>query len=204
MCFFFPLVYSLEYSCSSGIFPSDRTGCVSSRSCTVTNKPTSFTYTVASSFVCTFSLAVMTFVGFLVARIVSSSAGFKSFLLSMCKGAPESTTNSLSSCLKNDGEGRHQTSEGEKDGALFWSRFRSIWYNFLAKPHAFLRAHRSFTKVSSWIQSSTFGAKELRSWGRVSEITSSHGFLSQTFAYRKARGANRTRLFWSQWIGCFP
>ena len=39
----------------------------------------------------------------------------KPFLLIMCIDAPESTTNSLSSGLVVDGEGRHQFSKGEKN-----------------------------------------------------------------------------------------
>ena len=50
---------------------------------------------------------------------VSNSAEFKSFLLIMCIDAPEATTNSLSSGFIVDGAGRHQTSEGEKNVALF-------------------------------------------------------------------------------------
>ena len=42
-------------------------------------------------------LAVITVVGFLVNRIVSNSAAFRSFLLSMCTDAPESATIYLSS-----------------------------------------------------------------------------------------------------------
>ena len=38
----------------------------------------------------------------------------------MCIDAPESTTNSLSSGLTVDGEGRHHFSEGEKNAALFF------------------------------------------------------------------------------------
>ena len=58
----------------------------------------------------------------------------------MCTGAPESTTNSLSSGLRFDGAGRHQFSEGEKNDALFFSsNFRML----LASLHAASRAHRS-------------------------------------------------------------
>ena len=64
----------------------------------------------------------MTFVGVLETLTVSNSAAFKSFLLSMCMEAPESTTNSLSSGLIDNGAGRHHTSEGEKNVALISSR----------------------------------------------------------------------------------
>ena len=70
------------------------------------------TYTVASSCVCTSPLAVMTIEGLHDFVKVSISASFKSFLLIICIDAPESTTNSLSSGLIVDGEGRLQFSEG--------------------------------------------------------------------------------------------
>ena len=108
------------------VFPNDRTDGVSSRNSTVTNKSKPLTYTVASSFVCTSPLAVITAVGVLDTRTISSSAEFGSFLLSMCIDAPESKTNSLFSCSILDGERRHRTSEGEKNNALFWSR-ASLW-----------------------------------------------------------------------------
>ena len=50
------------------------------------------------------------------------SAELKSFLNSICTDAPESRTNYLLSCLIDDGAGRHLTSEGEKNVALFRSR----------------------------------------------------------------------------------
>ena len=54
----------------------------------------------ASSSVCDSQLAVTTVVGFLDTRTVSSSAEFRSFLLSMCIETPESTTNYLSSVFR--------------------------------------------------------------------------------------------------------
>ena len=59
-------------------------------------------------------LAVITVVGLLGVVKVSISAEIKSFLLTMCIDAPESTTNSRSSGLRVDGAGRHQFSEGGK------------------------------------------------------------------------------------------
>ena len=69
----------------------------SSRSITLTNKSNCLTYTVASSLVCTSPLAVITVVGLLDVLMVSNSAELRSFLLTVCVLAPESTTNSLSS-----------------------------------------------------------------------------------------------------------
>ena len=86
--------------------------------CTVTIKSKSLTYTAASWFVCTSPLAVMTVVGFLDTRTVYSYAEFRSLLLSMCIDALELTINSLSCGSIQDGEGRHQTSEGEKNVAV--------------------------------------------------------------------------------------
>ena len=99
-------------------FPSDRTGGESSRTCAVTNKSKSLTYTVAASFVCTLPVAVTTVLGFLDTRTVSSCAAFRSFLLGMCMGIPVSTTHFPSSGFIEDGAGRHQTSEGGKNVAL--------------------------------------------------------------------------------------
>ena len=73
---------------------------------------------MASSFVRTSPLAAITVVGLLDVVTVSNLAEFKSFLLIMCIDAQESTTNSLSSGLRVDGEGRHQFSEGEKNAVL--------------------------------------------------------------------------------------
>ena len=87
-CGRWPLAHTLEYPCSSQSFPSDRTAGVSSRNCTVTKRPRSWTKTSASSFVCTVVLDLCK---------VSSSSELKSFSLSMCIDAPVSTTNSLSS-----------------------------------------------------------------------------------------------------------
>ena len=56
---------------------------------------------------------MITVVGFLDARTVSSSAQFRSLFLSMCIDAPESTTNDLSSGFVEDGAGNEQSSEGD-------------------------------------------------------------------------------------------
>ena len=144
---------------------SSRTAGVSSRICTVTNESRSWTYAVASSFVCTSPLAVITAVGFLDTRIVSSSTEFRSFLLRMCIEAPESTTNSPSSGVVKDGAGRHQSSESDKNATLHFSLSLRI---LLAISHATLLAHRSCFKVSSSDLSSNFGALEPRSWQPVS------------------------------------
>ena len=61
---------------------------------------------MASSCVCTSPLAVMTIVGLHDFVKVSISAEFKSFLLTICIDAPESTTNSCSLGLRVDA-GRH-------------------------------------------------------------------------------------------------
>ena len=61
--------------------------------CTVTNRSRFSTCTCGSSFVCTFPFAVTTVVVFLVLLKVSSSSELKSFLLSVCIEAPESSTN---------------------------------------------------------------------------------------------------------------
>ena len=100
---------------------------------------------MASSFVCTSPLAVITVVGLLDVVKVSNAAEVKSFLLIMCIDAPGSTTKSLSSGLIVDGAGRLQFTEGEKNAVLCFS------FNFricLASLHAASRAHRSCHSVS--------------------------------------------------------
>ena len=67
----------------------------------------------ASSFVCTPPLAVTTVVGLLDLRRVSISSELKSFLLSMCIDALESTTNSVSSGDFEVGVGVAMASIGE-------------------------------------------------------------------------------------------
>ena len=117
------MIHSYEYPCSSQSFPSVKNAGVFSRTFIVKNISNSLTYTVASSCVCTSPLAVMTIVGLHDFVKISILALLKSFLLIMCIDSPESTTNSLSSGLIVDGEGRHQVSEGEKNVVLCFFSF---------------------------------------------------------------------------------
>ena len=64
--------------------PSDRTADVSTSSCTVTNRSTSWTKTCACPFTCTSPVAVNTLTGFLGLLIVSFSSELQSLLLTMC------------------------------------------------------------------------------------------------------------------------
>ena len=98
---------------SSQSFPRGRTAGVSSRSITVTSRSNSLTYTVASSLVCTSPSAVITVVGLLDVLMVSNSAELRSFLLTICKLPPESTTNSISSGSVVDAAGSTHSSAGE-------------------------------------------------------------------------------------------
>ena len=84
------------------LFPSDNATGVYSRTLIVKKISNSLTYTVASSWVWTSTLAVLTIVGLHDFVKVSISASLKSFLLIMCIDAPESTTNSLSSGLRDE------------------------------------------------------------------------------------------------------
>ena len=88
------------------------------RSITVTNKSNSLTYTVPCSLVCTSPLAVITVVGFVDILMVSISAELRSFLLTICILAPESTTNYLSSGSFVDATGSTHSSAGEWNIAL--------------------------------------------------------------------------------------
>ena len=66
-------------------------------------------------------MAVMTIVGLHdFVKVSTISASFKSSLLIICTDGPESTTNSRSSSVRVDA-GKHLFSEGEKNGALFFS-----------------------------------------------------------------------------------
>ena len=119
-------------------FREKETAGVFSRSMSLTNKSNVLTYTVASSLVCTSPLAVITVVGLLDVLMVSNSAEFMSFSLTMCILAPESTTNSLSSGSLAEALGRTHFSAGEKNVAL---SFALSLLMFLARFHALLRAH---------------------------------------------------------------
>ena len=157
-------------------FPSDGTAGVFSRTFIVKNISNSFTYTIASSCVCTSQLAVMTIVGLHDFVKVSISALLKSFLLIMCIDAPESTTNSRSSGLGVDA-GKHLLSEGEKNAALS----RSFNFNtLLASFHAASRAP-------------CFGALGLRSWGSPGQIYPSERFLSRILVWRAIAFVHFTR-----------
>ena len=70
---------------------------------------------------------------------VSNSAELGSFLLLMRIDALESTTNSVSSGLILDGEGRHHFSVGEKNVALL--NFRIFPANFQAASRAQCSCH---------------------------------------------------------------
>ena len=81
-------------------------------------------------------------------RRVSSSSEIKSFLLSMCIDALESTTNSLTSGLFEDGAGNDQTSDGEKNVVLSVSL--SLW-TFFKKVPCLLCGRIFGCKVSSCV-----------------------------------------------------
>ena len=109
-----------------------------SRTFIVKNISNSWTYTVASSCVCTSPLAVMTIVGLHDFVKVSISASLRSFLLIMCSDAPESTTNSRPPGLRLDA-GRHLFSEGEKNVAFSCSfNFNTLLTSFHAASRATL------------------------------------------------------------------
>ena len=97
----------------------------------------------------------------------------------MCIDAPESTTNSLSSGLISDGEGRHHFSVGEENVALcFSSNFRILFARF----HATSRAQCFFHSASSWD----------RWWESSWPILWSDGFWSRSLALRSTTVVNLT------------
>ena len=172
----------------------------------VKNIPNSFTYTIASSCVCTSPLAVMTIAGPHDFVKVSISALLRSFLLIMCIDAPESTTNSRSSSLRFDAN-KHQFSEGEKNVAL--SRSIKLKNTIETASNAASRAPCSCHSVSSRDRSSKFGGLGLRWWGSPGQIIPSEGFVSNVrvmcngfrefytsdrFPYVRALPQNRWRL----------
>ena len=93
---------------------------------------------LASSFASTSPLDVITTAGFFDILTFSSSALLRSFLLTMCMLAQESTTNSPSSGFIVDAAGIVHSSESEYNVAV--SSFLSL-KNFLASSHASPRAH---------------------------------------------------------------
>ena len=117
---------------------------VPSRICTVTNQSRSLTYTVASSFVCTSPLAVMTVCWDSGDSNSLSSAKFRSFLLSMCVGTPESTTNVLSSGFVKVGAGTHQTSEREECRFVVFFELENTCCHF---PHVSASASLPFQSL---------------------------------------------------------
>ena len=94
------------------------------------------------------------------AATVSISSELNSFLLIMCIGPPESTTNLRSSGLVEVGAAIALAQIGVQNVAL--SEYSSLHILF-AKSHAALRAHLSWCKVSSCDLFPNFGAQGLRS-----------------------------------------
>ena len=96
---------------------------------------------------------------------VSISALLKSFMLIMCIDAPKSTTNSLSSSVKN------------------WCRQAPIlrkWEECCSASRAPCSCH----SVSSWDRSLNFGALGLRSWSSPGRIIPNEGFWSRILVWR--------------------
>ena len=113
----------------------------------MTNKSNRLTFSVASLFVRTSPLAVITVVGLLDVLMVSNSAESRSFSLTTCILAPESTTNSPSSDSLAEALGRTHFA-GEKNVAL---SFALSLYIFLARSQALLWAHRSYLSVCLFV-----------------------------------------------------
>ena len=147
---------------------------------------------MASSFVCTSPLAVITVVGLL--HVVTVSIQFSGIQLLLCWSCASTLRSlqpiSLSSGLRVDGAGRHLFSEGEKNAvSCFPFHF---FKNLLTNFHAASRAHRSCHSVSSWNRSSNFGPLGLRWWGSPGQIIPSDGFWSRMLAWRITALVNRT------------
>ena len=104
-------------------------------------------------------LAVITVVGLLDVLRVSNSAELKSFSLTICILAPESTTNYLSYGSFVDAAGSTHSTAGKWNVALSFSLSLQM---ILARFQALLRAHRCCLSVSSWDRLSNFMASGLR------------------------------------------
>ena len=146
----------------------------------MTNKSNCLTKTVASSLVRTSPLAVITVFGLLGVLMVSNSAESRSFSLTICILALESTTNSLSSGSLAEALGRTHFSASEKNVAL---SFALSLFIFLARSQALLWAHRSCLSVSSEDRSSNLKAQGIRWCRGLTCIFPSDGpFLSRILA----------------------
>ena len=132
-------------------------------------------------------MAVITVVGLLDVLMVSNSVELRSFSLTVCILAPESTTNSLSSGSLAEALGRTHFSPG---AAL--SIALSL-YIFWARSQALLWAHRSCFSVSSWDRSSNFYSAGTSLMSRWDLYFSTNGaFLSRILAWA-----------WTWWIELF-
>ena len=138
---------------------------------------------MASSCVCTSPLAVMTVVGLLDVVTGSNSAEFKSFLLLTCIDAPESTTNSLSSSLRFDGEGRHQFSEGEKNVVMCFS----VILRYFWPTSTLLHGHIALAFPSLLETDPQF----LGHWGCADEVHLGKSFQAMVFGVECWRDATR-------------
>ena len=143
---------------------------VSSRICTVTKISRSWTYTDASSLVCTFPFGCKHRCGFLDFRRVSSSAEHKSFLLSMRTDAPESTTNWFSLLWFLRRVCPHYPSFGRRiERGL-------VLYFELIDTFRQIPGFSAGALVSWSVLSSNLGAHGLHSWG-------SHFFLDNSLRW---------------------
>ena len=107
----------------------------------------------------------------------------------MCIDAPESMRNSLSSGLILE---RARKQRKKKVNLCFFFSFRL----FLANLHVASRAHRYYNSVSSWDQSSDFGALGLRWLGLPGQIIPCDGSSSRMSAWRSTAAVN-----WTHGIG---
>ena len=109
---------------------------VSSRTFTVTNISGSLTCAVASSFVCTFPLAVITVTRVVVTRTVFHCAEFKSFLLNMCNNRfRKRTTNRHSTARIIQGKPRLTAKSTPPSASPHRVRWRNPQSNWVPPYH---------------------------------------------------------------------
>ena len=168
----------------------DRTAGGSSSNCTVTKRPRSWTFSCASSFVWTSPFAVTTVVGVLNGRNVSISTGLKSLLLSICKEAPESTTNIRSS---GDFEIILAPLLPQENKNVVLSLFFELVKCFSPSPTLLCGPNSLALRWPSCDLSSNLGAQGLRSWGSHFWMTPRGGpFLSRILIWCQVPPENFT------------
>ena len=138
---------------------------------------------MASSCICTSPLAVFTVVELLDVVTVSNSAEFKSFLLIIVHRRSGVYNKFSFLCLRVDGEGRHQFSEGEKIAVLFFS------FNFKICLASFHAAHGHIALAILSLPETD--PQILEDWGYANEDHLGKSFQAMDFGLECLRDVTR-------------